>query len=148
MKVISVWQPYASLLVSGHKVCETRSWPAPASVLGQRIGIASTRIVRQEQAALFEDCCFLAAYRETGLLPLDALPHGYLLGTVEVVECVLIDDIILEDISGVERLFGDWRAGRFAWRCDRPVMFDTPIRVRGQQGLWTLESANISKLPR
>ncbi len=49
MKALSIWQPWASLIMSGHKKIETRSWPAPYSVRGQRIAIASTKTVRGEQ---------------------------------------------------------------------------------------------------
>ena len=39
MKAITLWQPYASLLVAGRKPHETRSWPPPDSLLGARIAI-------------------------------------------------------------------------------------------------------------
>lgn len=40
--VLSIHQPYASLITSGVKRWETRSWPCPAKYVGQRIAIAST----------------------------------------------------------------------------------------------------------
>lgn len=39
MKTLSLWQPWASLVVEGVKTIETRSWPAPQSLIGQRIAI-------------------------------------------------------------------------------------------------------------
>ena len=43
--VLSVWQPWASLLATGTKTIETRTEPAPAALVGQRIAIhaSSTR---------------------------------------------------------------------------------------------------------
>jgi hypothetical protein len=49
MKALSIWQPWASLIMSGHKKIETRSWPAPYPIRGQRIAIASTKTVRPER---------------------------------------------------------------------------------------------------
>lgn len=39
IKVLSLHQPYASLIASGLKTIETRSWSAPASLIGKRIAI-------------------------------------------------------------------------------------------------------------
>lgn len=40
--VLSIHQPYASLIVAGVKRWETRSWPCPAKYVGRRIAIAAT----------------------------------------------------------------------------------------------------------
>ena len=80
MKVISIWQPFASLIVSGSKVFETRTWPAPKSVIGQTIGIASTKTIRPEQRAYFKDEEWVAFYERTGLpMDFESMPCGYLL---------------------------------------------------------------------
>lgn len=39
MKAITLWQPWASLVAEGVKTIETRSWAAPAGLIGQTIGI-------------------------------------------------------------------------------------------------------------
>lgn len=39
MKAITLWQPWASLIALEVKTIETRSWPAPASLIGKRIAI-------------------------------------------------------------------------------------------------------------
>lgn len=43
MKALSIHQPHASLVVAGVKRIETRSYPAPAGLVGQRLAIHSTR---------------------------------------------------------------------------------------------------------
>ena len=43
MRVLSMHQPWASLVADGVKTVETRSWRPPASVVGERIGIHSTQ---------------------------------------------------------------------------------------------------------
>ena len=82
MKVISIWQPWASLVVHNHKFIETRSWPAPRSLLKQTIGIASTKSIKPEQRAHFDDEVFQSYYSQLGLPEkLEELPAGFLLGT-------------------------------------------------------------------
>lgn len=43
MKAVSLWQPWASLIACGAKTIETRSWPAPRTVVGQRIAIHAAK---------------------------------------------------------------------------------------------------------
>ena len=47
MKALTLHQPWASLIAEGPKTVETRSWSAPAWVIGQRIAIhAGKRQIR------------------------------------------------------------------------------------------------------
>ena len=47
MYAITLHQPWASLIALGIKTVETRSWPAPARLVGQTIAIhASKRVVK------------------------------------------------------------------------------------------------------
>lgn len=39
MKALTLHQPYASLIARGVKTIETRTWPAPAGLIGERIAI-------------------------------------------------------------------------------------------------------------
>ena len=43
MKCISLHQPWSQLLVVGIKTYETRSWPCPPSIIGQRIAIHAAK---------------------------------------------------------------------------------------------------------
>ena len=48
MYAITLHQPWASLIALGLKTVETRSWPAPARLVGQRIAVhAAKRVVRR-----------------------------------------------------------------------------------------------------
>lgn len=47
MKAITLWQPWATLIAIGAKTIETRSWPAPPALYGQRIAIhAASKLPR------------------------------------------------------------------------------------------------------
>lgn len=136
MKMISVWQPWASLIIYRHKFIETRGWPAPQSLIGQRIGIASTKVIRPEQRVTFLDPDFQRYYAATGGEDLDDLPHGFALGTALLYGCEPITDELIEDITDEEQAFGWFHPGRFAWRLRSPEPFKNPVPVRGMQGLW------------
>lgn len=147
MRCISIWQPFATLLVKGFKVFETRSWAPPRSLIGQRIGIASTKVINPAQRQHFDDPNFRRFYDRI-LMPDDLieLPHGYLLGTAVLDSYELMTPEFLEDVSEEEKAYGWWAEGRYAWRMVDPAEFEQPVRVRGQQGVWvwhgnTLESA-------
>jgi hypothetical protein len=43
LPVLSLWQPWATLIIVGVKTIETRSWRAPKSIIGQRIAIHATK---------------------------------------------------------------------------------------------------------
>lgn len=147
---ITLWQPHASLIFSGHKKYETRSWPCPKKYIGQKIAIHAGKnmedieqLRRYEVIAMGNDICglsedenescrqFIAAVNELG--GLKELPLGAVLGTVTLQECILTQDIYNPGP------FGDFSPGRYAWRIIDPMLFDEPIPAKGSQGFWLWE---------
>ena len=63
------------------------------------------------------------------------LHYGAVLGTVEIVDCVPVEDVV-DGLTERERALGDYSPGRWAWVLKNPIMFDTPIPARGKQGWW------------
>lgn len=136
MKALSIWQPWASLIISGQKKIETRSWPAPHSIRGQRIAIASTRTMRAEQRQAAAEDAFRLHYAATGLPDLEDLPMGCVLGAVKVEGCRVIDPEFMQELNEQEDAFGWYEPGRFAWFLTDPEPLGLPVAVRGAQGLW------------
>jgi hypothetical protein len=136
MKVISIWQPWATLIVEGFKFFETRTWAPPGSVIGQEIGIASTKNVTPIQRATYGEENFQFFYQQTGLLELEDLPCGYLLGTVRLDSFEQVTPEFLDDITLEEQAFGWFKEGGFAWRLRYPRKLDHIIPIRGAQGLF------------
>ena len=141
MKALSVWQPWASLIVTGNKKIETRGWRAPPSIIGQRIAIASTKTVGREQRAAAGEPSFLLHYADTGLPPLDDMPMGCVLGSVIVESCRAIDPELLDGLDAPEEAFGWYGPGRFVWFLTEPELFQQPVCARGGQGLWNWSPA-------
>ena len=140
MKVLSIWQPYASLAVHGFKTVETRSYPVGEWAHGTRIGIASTKRIVAAQRAVMKDEEFLKQYGKTGLPELKELPHGFLIGTAIIETCYRIAQCHLGAL-GAERVFGDWRPGRYAWVLKDPEVWAEPVPVRGLQRMWNFQPA-------
>jgi hypothetical protein len=143
MKALSIWQPWASLIISGQKKIETRSWPAPYSIRGQRIAIASTKTVSGEQRRAAAEDAFLLHYDATGLPEMEDLPMGCVLGTVLFEGCRAIDSEFLLELDEQEDAFGWYGPGRFAWFLKEPEKLDSPVAVRGRQGLWNSSPVSV-----
>lgn len=137
MKAISIWEPFATMVVKGFKVFETRTWPAPKSLIGQRIGIASTKSIRPEQRAYFQDEEFQTNYQRLELPErIEDLRHGYMLGTVVLDSVELMTEEFMDEVSNEEQSYGFWEEGNYAWRLVSPIEFSQPFVIRGAQGFW------------
>lgn len=157
MKALTIWQPWASLIVAGAKPYEFRGWHPPRSLIGQRIVIhaATRKIDRDEMNDLLmtlalRDRCSEIAERaaETCLHPEIAIPVLNLafeaqlpmaagLGTAVIGQPRLGTDIAVE--FGLPRANDSDRDqhANWGWPMLDIECWDEPIPMRGAQGLWT-----------
>ncbi|RWB95653.1 MAG: ASCH domain-containing protein [Mesorhizobium sp.] len=143
MKVISIWQPWASLIVHGMKFFETRTWPAPRSIIGQTIGIAATKNIIGPQRDAYADPEFQFFYEQSGLPELDELPRGMLLGTVTLDSVEQVTQDFVEDVTREELAFGWYELGGYAWRLRHAKTLVNPIPVSGKQGIWDYRGFDV-----
>ena len=132
MKALTIWQPYASLIVADKKGFETRSWAT--SYRGPLAIHAARKSVRSILNNLSP--ITVNAMRDALQRSLLDLPTGAVIGTVDLVDCWEIDEQFLRSLTARERAFGDCRIGRFAWELANPKMFIHPQYTNGAQGLW------------
>lgn len=119
MKALTIWQPWASCIMSHGKTVENRGWYTHHR--GKLLIHAAARMPEPVP---------LPDHVNLGCNLLD-LPRGVILGTVEVLDCVRVEDWI-----GTHP--GDpWACGPWCWVLSTPVLFQRPVPVRGAQGLWT-----------
>lgn len=139
MKAVSLWQPWASLIACGAKTVETRSWPAPRSVVGQRIAIHAAK--RTSELAMLRAPVFRDALRERRELVhlVDGeLPLGHIVATAVLTDCFVMSASRCADVRAnqpLEYAFGHWEPGRFGWQLADVQVVD-PIPYRGAQGLF------------
>ncbi len=138
MKVLSLLQPWASLVVMGRKKIETRSWST--SYRGELLIHASMGKAGQ---ILSLDPPF------TKYIPdFNALPFGYIIGKVTLddvipIEASFMSAAAMNELTLEERAFGDYSSDRFAWLLSEPVQFENPVRTRGHLHLWEYQGEEI-----
>lgn len=125
MKILSLWQPWATLMAMGVKRNETRSW---ATTYRGDVAIHAAKRVEQSIAR--------ELFHELGLPLPDQFPTGRVLCIVNLNGICPITDMTAQLIATArERLCGDYRDGRFAWVTDNLRVLPEPVPARGAQGL-------------
>jgi hypothetical protein len=135
---LTLYQPWATLLVHGIKHYETRSWRPPASLEPDDLVAihASLRPVHLEELSDF----FLSAYALANGVSLEAvrksllaLPRGGIIGVSRYLGCI-------PTAQGTDRCselhLGDWTPGRYAWEFAKVAPFKGVIPATGRQRLW------------
>lgn len=138
--VISLWQPYASLIFANLdgeyvKRHETRGFHPPLKYVGGFIGIHATAKfppLKTISPELHELCMDIwgCGYNYT-------LPQGSLLGFVRLSGGIATDRA--QPASDGDRVAGDWSAGRFAWPLSDVTPLPTPLPMKGKQGWWKFD---------
>lgn len=148
MKALTLWQPWASLVVAGCKPYEFRKWRAPASIVGQRVVIhASVRKpdIREVEQLLRLVCAGGRSAAQTCLTPIESAiavleqgewPLGAGLGTATVGEPRNGIDIGVDfGAIKVNDSSRDYHAN-WGWPMLEIEHWPEPIPMRGAQGLW------------
>lgn len=142
MKAITVWQPWAQLLVAGKKHEETRSWAT--SYRGPILIHAAAKPAIHSLLELMDKETRHLAFKSLGHTePVvnwkKTFPTGAIIGMAKLTDCRYIDEQYNEFVRTLcpaEFAFGDFTVGRFAWVMEEPVIFDKPIMAKGKQRLW------------
>lgn len=133
MRILTLTQPWASLVAIGAKRVETRSW---STAYRGELGIHASKKFPREARALCETEPFRSVLARR-FASIDELPLGKLLAIARLQACVPTDSV-LGWADPVERAFGDYSAGRFAHVLGAPPPFPMPEQIdcRGALGLW------------
>ncbi len=148
MKCISLWQPWATLVVIGAKRIETRSWSTkyrgPIAIHAAKnwnqtlINMCGEDFFRKTLGPLCVDAGYCSYSREA----LEhILPRGCVLGTVELTDCADIVAMNRVSIGRQELAFGDFADGRYAWSLSEPRQFVQPVPCVGRQGIFNIEES-------
>lgn len=132
---ISLWQPWASLLLAGRKVHETRHWRAPTRIIGQRIVIhaAQKKLAAHDIDTELHELCM----DEFGCSYMHSLPFGAAIGTMLLQSCKLMSET--QPHNADDEVAGNWAPDRFAWLLGDPTPFTPSIPMIARHSLWTVE---------
>ena len=140
MRALSLSQPWASLIVYGHKRIETRSWSTTFR--------GTLLIHASKNKRWMPDFPRLLHYAglpdELTALP---CPFGAVLGSVEVVDCLKTEELFASDVGTKEMRLGDYSPGRYGWVLCNPVVCTEPVYCAGHLGLWAVPAAMLRQLP-
>lgn len=132
--VLSVWQPWASLMALGIKTIETRCDPAPAELVGQRIAIHASQSDSKRHVYEWVRSRYPEAVAQLEAAGLDtaAMPRGVVLATARLVETRKTDwRDWPQTMSPVEDFWG--------WVLDDIRLLPEPIAAAGEAGLFEIE---------
>lgn len=144
MKVISILQPWATLVVIGAKRIETRSWNTKHRgplLIHASAGKQGLKFMDDPQLNKFLTPLFFDD-------PKDKLPLGVIIGQVNLkdthqfaknhsdYEGVSPESGGFWEFSEQETAFGDYTPGRYGWLLDNPVQFPAIIPAKGKLGIW------------
>ena len=137
LRARTIFQPYAWAIFAGFKWWETST---VRTRLRGRVWVHAARTPTPGWMLrdFWEGVEKLPADRRRVFTPewLAGLPRGAVLGSVEIVD-VLPAPVAAGRIAAVERPFGDWREGRWAWKLANPILLPRPVPAPGRQGWWS-----------
>jgi hypothetical protein len=133
MFALSVQQPGATLLMLGARRIETRPWQTPYR---GPLAIHAARRLPRNFAALCQRPRARAALRRAGLEP-RALPRGAILGTMELLDCVRVED--LGRVTEAQRELTTIQLGLWAWMLAAPSPWPVPRPARGWPGVFEID---------
>lgn len=127
MKVLSIKEPFATLIKDNVKKIETRSWKT--NYRGELYIHASKSTVAKEikeRKKLIE----LVKNRE--------MNHGKIICKCNLVDCIYMDKDFLDKIKEekIEYVCGYYEEGRYAWVLDDIEVLDEKIEAKGKLGIW------------
>jgi hypothetical protein len=139
MKIISLLQPWATLLVQGHKRVETRSWNTKyrGPIF---IHASGTLNKKTEGMTPFERASSNDHFIRCVTRPY-MMEFGKIIGMVNIDECLKIHRTYappqeyLEMLTPQELAFGNYEVDRYMWFCSGAVEFKRPMPFKGERGV-------------
>lgn len=125
MKVLSLTEPWATLIMEKQKFIETRSWKT--NYRGELyIHASMTKIKKDNKYNKLLD-----------LIENKDLNYGNIVCKCKLIDCIYMDEKFIKEIKNnpKEYLCGEYSLGRYAWILS-DIEIINPIPVKGKLGLW------------
>lgn len=130
MKVISLTEPFATLIKKKKKRIETRSWKT--SYRGELyIHASSTRVPKEWKEN-----------KELMNLVQEELTFGKIICKCNLVDCIEMTEEWIDKLKKEqpeEYVCGIYEKGRYAWVLEKIEPLEEPITVKGHLGIWNYE---------
>jgi hypothetical protein len=129
MWAITIMQPWATLIASGARKYDIRTWGTHRRGAVLIHAGVTYRDLQRELAMSPAFACLLREHAASRLA--NEFPRGVLLGTADLTDCLLADQV-----DPAELALGAFRPGRWAWRFDNARLLPSPIPLRRRQGFF------------
>ena len=124
MKVLTVKQPYASLIANKYKKYEFRSWKT--KYRGE-LYIHAGKGIDKNRINIFSD--YNIEY-----------PSGYIIAKANLVDCILVDDKMDEELRKINpKVYSTNHVGYYAWKLENIEILKEPIKANGKLSIWNYE---------
>lgn len=124
MKVLTIKQPYASLIAHGFKKYEFRTWKT--KYRGE-LYIHTGKSTVKEKMKLVSD--YNLEY-----------PNGYIIAKVNLVDCILVDEKMNEELKkGNDKVYTHNYTNSYAWVFKDVEILKNPIKVNGKLSIWNYD---------
>jgi len=128
MKVISVLEPWASLIKEEVKYIETRSWKT--KYRGELYIHASKRNLTKKDIINYKD--------QLSLLKVIDFKYGHIIAKCNLIDCKYMTEELIREVqeNHHEYICGNYKIGRYAWILENIEILENPIEAKGQLGIW------------
>lgn len=125
MKVLTIREPWASLIINGYKKYEFRSWKT--NYRG-KILIHTSQKVEKEMLSRFKDYNLNCV-------------SGSIIGEAELTDCILVDEEFNQNLRKTDNVvYGKSNhVEKYAWKLENIKKYDKTIPMKGKLGLWNIE---------
>lgn len=161
---LTLWQPWASLVATGHKRIETRSWGTKfrgVVAIHAAKKRPPTSDYQPDTPALIPSLTVEAMMQALGTGDFEALPRGAILALARLTNCVQLPPEFTTALvcpacvawlgssshhQTQEHIFGDYQPGRWCWVLEDVARLELPYYSGGKQGLWKLQDVVVNWL--
>ena len=135
IKVLSIIEPWATLIKEAKKRIETRSWKT--SYRGELYLHASSKHIDKKNLNL---------PNLLNLIPNISMGYGSIICKCKLVDCIYMDEAFLEQIQSNSQEFmcGEYKVGRCAWVLEDVEVLKEPIPAKGHLNIWNFEISEIN----
>ena len=124
MKVLTIKEPFATLIMNEIKHIETRSWKT--NYRGEIYIQASISKIRKE---IYERKELVKLFENLDM------HYGNIICKAYLKNCIYMDEDFIKSVNYQEYVCGRYEVGRYAWILDN-VEIISPIKVKGKLGIW------------
>lgn len=130
MKVLTIKEPFASLIKDKKKFIETRSWKT--KYRGELYIHAGLSTYKKDDG----EKLYLELVKETKINP------GKIICKCNLEDCIYMNEEFIADLKQnnyQEYVLGDYKVGRYAWVLTDIKPLENPIEAKGKLNIWNYE---------